>query len=143
MVGIFCFPPTFQGSSPTPSTGQLLAVTWSDNITRLIGADSNKVIHQIHASSQKKDQDTRVTCLGWGVNFTDPKGVKTQIESSPNSSLDEFLSQAVPPSTPGFIADLPAELALIDVDVTLPKLSVLPSGGKEYVYSTIQCRERS
>jgi anaphase-promoting complex subunit 4 len=122
--------------------GQLLAVTWSDNITRLIGADSSKVIHQIHASSQR-DQDTRVTCLGWGVNFTDPKGVKTQVESSPNSSLDEYLSQAVPPSAPGFIADLPAELALIDVDVSLPKLSVLPSGGKEYVYPATQCRERS
>ncbi|KAI9783357.1 MAG: hypothetical protein M1839_003891 [Geoglossum umbratile] len=110
--------------------GQLLAVTWSDNVTRLIGADSSKTIHQIHASSQK-DQTSRVACLGWGVNFTDPKGVKAQIESRSNSSLDEYLSQSAQANMPGFIADLPAELALTDVDITIPKLSILPSGGKD------------
>ncbi|KAI9766935.1 MAG: hypothetical protein M1840_006232 [Geoglossum simile] len=110
--------------------GQLLAVTWSDSVTRLIGADSSKTIHQIHASPHR-DQDSRVTCLGWGVNFTDPKGVKAQIESRSNSSLDEYLSQSAQASTPGFVADLPAELALTDVDMTIPKLSILPSGGKD------------
>ncbi|KAH0543232.1 hypothetical protein FGG08_002396 [Glutinoglossum americanum] len=110
--------------------GQLLAVTWSDSVTRLIGADSSKIIHQIHTSSEK-DQNARVTCLGWGVNFTDPKGARAQIESRPNSSLDEFLGQNAQASVSGFIADLPAELALTDVDVTIPRLSVLPSGGKD------------
>ncbi|KAH0551523.1 hypothetical protein GP486_007262 [Trichoglossum hirsutum] len=133
---IFDFPLIFQDSSLTPSTGQLLAVTWSDNITRLIGADSSKVIHQIHVSPQNS-QDARVTCLGWGMSFTDPKGTRTHIESIPNTSLDEFLSQAVPPSASGFVADLPTELALVDIDVSLPKLSVLPSGGKdEEVFSS-------
>jgi anaphase-promoting complex subunit 4 len=113
-----------------PPPGQLLAVTWNDNITRLIGADSSKIIHQIHALPQN-DQNTRVTCLGWGVNFTDPKGVRAQIESSSGSSLDTFLGQTVQASVSGFIADLPVELALTDVDATMPKLSVLPSGGKE------------
>ena len=69
------------------------------------------------------------------MNFTDPKGVKAQIQSSSNSSLDEYLSQSAQANMPGFIADLPAELALTDVDVTIPKLSILPSGGKECVVS--------
>ena len=34
---------------------------------------------------------------------------------------------------PGAVPDLPKELALLDIENTLPKLSVLPSVGREYV----------
>jgi anaphase-promoting complex subunit 4 len=84
-------------------------------------------VHQIKPPARTG----QVTCLGWGLNFTDLKAVKAKIDSGPDVTLDDILSQAVNLQQPGLIPDLPAELAIIDMESSLPKLSILPSGGKD------------
>ncbi|KFY33809.1 hypothetical protein V495_08259 [Pseudogymnoascus sp. VKM F-4514 (FW-929)] len=104
--------------------GQLIAIAWSDGTVRLIGAESNKTVHQITVS---KEEDTEVTCLAW-TSY-----------SAASKSLGDILSEAGPlwkDSTGGDLKgknaqllDLPRDLAAIDIESSLPKLSVLPSGG--------------
>lgn len=94
---------------------------------RLIGAESNKTVHQITVS---EEEDTEVTCLAW-TSY-----------SAASKSLGDILSEAGPlwkDSTGGGLKgknaqllDLPRDLAAIDIESSLPKLSVLPSGGTTY-----------
>ena len=71
-----------------------------------------------------------MTCLGWGVNFTNSQEAQARIDASENT-LDDLLGHTLRAHVPGAAPDLPRELALLDVESTLPKLSPLPSGGKE------------
>lgn len=108
------------------STGQLIAVAWSDGTVRLIGAESNKTVHQVTVS----EEDTEVTCLAW-TSY-----------SAASKSLGDILAEASPlwkSATGGGakgksaqLLDLPRDLAAIDIESSLPKLSVLPSGGTTY-----------
>ena len=113
-------------------------MAWSDSTIRLINTDSSRIIHQIELGpgSLKSDswgrlsqhQDT--TCLGWGLNFTDSVDVRARIDAS-GATLDDFLSHASLASTHESFSDLPKELTVLDIEPTLPKLSILPSAGKE------------
>ncbi|KAL5354579.1 hypothetical protein ACLOAV_000668 [Pseudogymnoascus australis] len=104
--------------------GQLIAIAWSDGTVRLIGAESNKTVHQVTVS---EEEDTEVTCLAW-TSY-----------SAASKSLGDILAEASPlwksatgGGTKGKSAqllDLPRDLAAIDIESSLPKLSVLPSGG--------------
>ncbi|OBT53580.1 hypothetical protein VE04_05467, partial [Pseudogymnoascus sp. 24MN13] len=104
--------------------GQLIAIAWSDGTVRLIGAESNKTVHQITVS---EEEDTEVTCLAWTTY------------SATSQSLGDILSEAGSlwkDATEGGLKgksaqllDLPRDLAAIDIESSLPKLSVLPSGG--------------
>ncbi|KAI9827716.1 MAG: hypothetical protein M1832_004205 [Thelocarpon impressellum] len=107
--------------------GQLLAVAWSDNAVRLINADSSKVVHQIDTAAE--DSST-LTCLGWAVNFTNSREVRARIDAS-EVTLDDILGRVAQEQALGTVPDLPRELALLDIESALPKLSVLPSAGKE------------
>lgn len=107
-------------------TGQLIAIAWSDVTVRLIGAESNKTVHQITVS---EEEDTEVTCLAWTTY------------SAASKSLGDILAEAGPwkDATVGGLKgknaqllDLPRDLAAIDIESSLPKLSVLPSGGTTY-----------
>jgi anaphase-promoting complex subunit 4 len=107
-------------------TGQLIAIAWSDGTVRLIGAESNKTVHQITVS---EEEDTEVTCLAWTTY------------SAASKSLGDILAEAGPwkDATVGGLKgksaqllDLPRDLAAIDIESSLPKLSVLPSGGTTY-----------
>lgn len=73
---------------------------------------------------------TDVTCLGWGVNFTDTAEARARVESS-GLSLDEVLSHVFLGQTNEAFPDLPRDLALLNIEDTLPKLSVLSSGTRE------------
>lgn len=75
-----------------------------------------------------------VTCLGWGVNFTDSKAAQKQLqESAGQISVDDLLTPGIHPSKAAAVlkADLPRELALIDIESSLPRLSTLPATGVE------------
>lgn len=83
---------------------------------RLYGAESSKTVHQIVTTTGG------VTCIGWVSNITDDGSSKFALDglnevgiSSPNSEK--------PPSL-----DLPRDLALIDIEASMVKLSVLPAG---------------
>ncbi|KZF19733.1 hypothetical protein L228DRAFT_271053 [Xylona heveae TC161] len=108
--------------------GQLLAVAWSDQITRLISSDSGKVVHQLDFSAEG---GSHVTCIGWGTNLTDLKagmGGETKTNRHP---LEEVLGEAAKRHMRDLESDLPRELALLDIESSLPKLSILPSAGKD------------
>ncbi|KFY87731.1 hypothetical protein V500_06804 [Pseudogymnoascus sp. VKM F-4518 (FW-2643)] len=104
--------------------GQLIAIAWSDGTVRLIGAESNKTVHQITIS---EEEDTEVTCLAW-TSY-----------SAASKSLGDILAEAGPlwkdatgsgaKGKSAQLLDLPRDLAAIDIESSLPKLSVLPSGG--------------
>ena len=51
----------------------------------------------------------------------------------PDESLDELLKGLGKTTAPDEVPDLPADLAFLDVESLLPKLSPLALGGAEYV----------
>lgn len=74
--------------------------------------------------------------LGWGINFTDGYGTERKLrEAAGQLSVEDLLSMDQQPSKAASLlkADLPRELALLDVESSLPRLSTLPSTGAEYV----------
>ena len=111
----------------TGRPGQLLAVAWSDNVVRLVNADSSKVVQQIDTLA---GPEGRVSCLGWAVNFTSSREARARIAAS-GHDLDDLLRHAPAGNDAGQVPDLPRDLARLDIQGTLPKLSILPSGGRE------------
>ncbi|KAE8377835.1 putative anaphase-promoting complex component Cut20/Apc4 [Aspergillus bertholletiae] len=118
------------------NNGHLLAVACADNTIRIISAYSGKTVHHYPAYEGQNDVDrsVRVTCLGWGANFTDSKATQQQLkEAAGQISVEDLLSSDVHPSKAAALlkADLPRELALLDIESSLPKLSTLPATGSD------------
>ncbi|KAI2791078.1 hypothetical protein POX_c03933 [Penicillium oxalicum] len=116
--------------------GRLLAVACGDGSVRILSAYSGKTVHHYHSQEQKDDEPplSKVTCLGWGINFTDSKAAQKHLQNAAGHiSVDDLLSSGLNPSKAAAIlkADLPRELALLDIESSLPKLSVLPATGAE------------
>lgn len=91
-----------------------------------------------NADEEASDPDakpvSKVTCLGWGVNFTDSKAAqKHLLDSAGQVDVEDLLAPGVHPSKAAAMlkADLPRELALLDIESSLPKLSTLPATGAE------------
>lgn len=130
-------------------TGHLLAVACADNTIRIISSYSGKTVHhypayqQLQQGAGDEDEDenpaataqpAKVTCLGWGINFTDSKGAQRYLHDAAGQiSVQDLLAPDVHPSKAAALlkADLPRELALLDVESSLPKLSTLPATGSE------------
>ena len=70
---------------------------------------------------------SQVCCLGWGINFVDTNKAAEQVKTS----LVDIISRNPQTQAVDIPPDLPLELALIDVETSLPKLSPLSSGGIE------------
>ena len=121
--------------------GQILAVAFNDNSLRLFNAYSGKAVHRLAGNFDSK---SLVSCLGWGVNFTDSKTTRLQLhESSGTLCLDDLLTHSHPAASLEHLkANLPRELALLDIESSLPKLSTLPSTGDEYDLHCISLRAR-
>lgn len=100
--------------------GQLLAIAWSDGSVRLVGAESTKVVHQFSTG----DETSGITCMGWASNFTGRKA-----STSKRDAIDIAISKVNGISKEKTVLDLPRDLALIDIETSLPKLSVLAAGG--------------
>ena len=128
--------------SPTPSStwlsvceGRLLAVADENASIFLIDARTGKITHQIDCS---KCSRAPVCCLGWSLSVTDPYGTKQLVEQLRDRvNLDELLDRGTSQIDAELPTDLPAELASLDVDGILPKLSVLQPSGKEYVDTAV------
>ncbi|PGH35384.1 anaphase-promoting complex subunit 4 [[Emmonsia] crescens] len=130
-------------------SGHLLAVVCSDNIIRILSAYSGKTVHQLPcgpslASSSIASVPTSspvspvgpapcVSCLGWGMNFTDGKSaLKSLQDAEGRLTVDDLLSTEMQLSKIAQLkADLPRELAMLDMERSLPKLSTLPSTGND------------
>ncbi|OOQ87762.1 anaphase-promoting complex component Cut20/Apc4 [Penicillium brasilianum] len=122
--------------------GRLLAVACGDGSVRIISAYSGKTVHHYQAFEENKEesamtdqkQSPKVTCLGWGINFTDSKAAQKHLHGAAGQiSVEDLLTPGIHPSKAAAIlkADLPRELALLDIESSLPKLSTLPATGAE------------
>ncbi|CAP79181.1 Pc06g01880 [Penicillium rubens Wisconsin 54-1255] len=126
--------------------GHLLAVACGDGSLRIISSYTGKTVHHYQTYQGKEEQPNpknptpKAMCVGWGVNFTDSKAAQRHLhESAGQLSVDDLLSPGVYPSKAGAMlkADLPRELALLDIESSLPKLSTLPAtGGEDDVFSS-------
>lgn len=112
-----------------PTLGLILAVAFSNSFVYLTNAHTGKLMHQIdfraHANSQ-------ICCLGWGLNYGDVLTLRTTFEKAgAELSLDNLLDQRNKGAKSHLPSDLPGDLAYLDIEQVLPRLSPLLSGGKE------------
>ncbi len=105
-------------------SGQLLAIGWSDGSIRLVGVESSKIVHQFTVA----EQTSGITCIGWASNITNRTSSSMNGEGKVRSWL-EILAGDSELSGNQILLDLPRELSMIDVEVSLPKLSILASAG--------------
>ena len=109
--------------------GQSLAAAYDDSSLSLTNAHTGKVVHQIDCSAYSKSQ---ICCLGWGINFTDGNKIGLELHKSKDKvALEDTISQNSRVKSMDTVSDLPLDLALLDVEASLPKLSPLSSGGIE------------
>lgn len=87
------------------------------------------MVHQIDCTAYSKSQ---ICCLGWGINFTDGNKVGLHFDKLKDKvTLDDMISHNPRVESMGAVSDLSLDLALLDVEASLPKLSTLSSGGIE------------
>lgn len=121
------------GGFAKPLQGQLLAVAFSNGFLHLTSSHTGKVTHQIDCSTYSTSQ---ICCLGWGVSFIDSPSLSKQLESLRDKlTLNDVISGNPQIDSLDTLPDLPLDLAFLDVENLLPKLSPLSSGGIEYVLS--------
>jgi anaphase-promoting complex subunit 4 len=94
---------------------------------RLVGAESSKVVHQFVAASD--DQEiSGVTCMGWKSNSIG-KNVPRKSSKADTSTWEDLLKDGSNSFDRESFLNLPRDLSLLDIEPSLPKLSVLPGGG--------------
>lgn len=109
--------------------GQMLAVADSDSTVSLISAQTGKSVHQVLYPNHPK---SRICCLGWGMNFTDPKNTRARLDNLRiDVSSDDALNSSSHTSGTDHPLDLPNDLAFLDIEEVLPRLSTLPASGRE------------
>jgi anaphase-promoting complex subunit 4 len=101
----------------------LLAIAWSDGSVRLVGAESSKIVHQFSTGSSISG----VTCMGWTSNLAKKKSSLKQEKNA--QTWQGIFSKDGYYSKNKMALNLPRDLALIDIETSLPKLSVLAGGG--------------
>nr|XP_036584808.1 anaphase-promoting complex component cut20 apc4 [Colletotrichum truncatum]KAF6794458.1 anaphase-promoting complex component cut20 apc4 [Colletotrichum truncatum] len=109
-------------SAPVPQA--FLAVGWSDGYVRLMGLENNKAAHHIRVGGDSTTAP-RITHIGWSRN------VVGKIQASHQQTGPQVWKKLIPeewdlPGKPAPL-DLPRELAFLEVDSALPKISPLPT----------------
>lgn len=100
------------------SPGQFLAIGWSDGCVRLMGLETNKTVHQIHVC---EPVEAKITHIGWADISITRKTSKVnvgKIQSLQEDGVRDIQAK---------IRDLPEELAFLEIDTALPKISPLPA----------------
>ena len=90
-----------------------------------VGPNTTNLVNWDRLSRQQE-----ATCVGWGLTFIESAEIRARVQAA-GVSLDDVLGHASIERAQESFADLPKELTLLDIEGTLPKLSPLPSGGKE------------
>lgn len=118
-----------RGSHVNYIEGQSLAVALSNQILSLTNCHTGKVIQRVDCSTFSQSQ---VCCLGWGVILTERESLSQQIEKLMSKvDLDGVISRNPQLKALDALADLPKDLAFLEVEAALPKLSPLSAGGIE------------
>lgn len=109
--------------------GRFIALGTSDGVVRLLNVmNAGKVVHCLAPSCGDAANPSGLSCLAWAVNFGDAKGLLGK--ETKDLAIDELLSLGAGKDAMTKIkADLPRELACgIDVETSIPELSLLPPG---------------
>ncbi|KAL8733148.1 MAG: hypothetical protein Q9166_002340 [cf. Caloplaca sp. 2 TL-2023] len=106
--------------------GQSLAVAFGNSVC-IASAQTGKIMHE-------KDYSTICTapicCLGWASNSTGIAAMRERMINLGGSvALDDLMTPTDETTNPQYAPDLPTELAFVDVECILPKLSTLPVSG--------------
>lgn len=131
------FGPKFESFDPNVCSGQL-AGAGSDNKIRIISSYRGKTVFNYPTIQADGDNTSKlkpdITSIGWCVHFTETKSAEGYLEDGKGRlSVDDLLAPETHLAKASVLlkADLPRELALLDVESSLPKLSLLPSTGSE------------
>lgn len=97
----------------------------------LVNTHTGGIVHKIEALAS---EETSIKCLEWGLSLSNPSAAKSRINSSVNGiTLETLIDHGFQGSTLDLPPDLPAELAGLDVEALLPKMSPLPVLNRELV----------
>ncbi|KAF2874139.1 anaphase-promoting complex, cyclosome, subunit 4-domain-containing protein [Massariosphaeria phaeospora] len=132
--------------------GQAIAVAWSDGFTDILSSETGKVIHKDLPPPITSSEAPRIQCMGWGLNFIDVdavkrrtglRTVKTDVASpgtgfgastteewdafKDGTSLEDFLQRQPDLQILDIAPDLPDQLAMMDIEMLLPKLPAIPA----------------
>ena len=109
--------------------GQVLAVALNNHDLFLTNSHTGKKVHQIDCSKYSK---SKISCVGWGVTFTESTSLSQRLQNSKDGvTLEDVISRNPSIRSIDAFPDLPLDLAFLDVEEVLPKLSPLSSGGIE------------
>ncbi|KAL1592388.1 hypothetical protein SLS60_011467 [Paraconiothyrium brasiliense] len=133
--------------------GAGLAVAWSDGCVDVLGVETGKVVHgNVKLPATKEGKQTRISFMGWGMNFIDADRVKKRTGEAkddkgqtkkgavhPNvpttqhwdgfkddTNLEDFLQRQPDFASLDLAPDLPDQLSMMDTESLLPKLPVIP-----------------
>ncbi|KAF2622501.1 hypothetical protein BU25DRAFT_402517, partial [Macroventuria anomochaeta] len=124
--------------------GKSIAVSWSDGKTDLVSSETGKVGLKDLDLPKKVSRDgsnSRVKCIGWGLNFIDVESVKSRTkkaargfdlstevwdEAKDGADVEDFLQRQPDIHAVDCAPDLPDQLAVMDVETLLPKLPAIP-----------------
>ncbi|KAK6077182.1 Anaphase-promoting complex subunit 4 [Seiridium cupressi] len=114
--------------------GEFLAVGWSDGVVRLMGFENSKAVHQIPICEAG---EAKISCIGWARNQA---GKRAPARANSHPSWQGLSLEGLNLGEKKGKPDLPRELAFLEVETALPKLSPLPasggSGDDMYVFTT-------
>ena len=106
-----------------------MALAYSDQSLSFTDVQSGKVVHHIDCSNYST---SKICCLGWGFNFIETYKVIEQIKGAKGKlTLRDVIDHNPKTKAIENVADLPLDLAFLDVEASLPKLSPLSTGGIE------------
>ncbi|MCJ1435652.1 hypothetical protein MMC27_005027 [Xylographa pallens] len=115
--------------------GQILAISYSDSSVSLISAQTGKSVHQVQ---YREHSESKISCLGWGLNYTDAEETRARLDNlNIDIGPDDPLNSGSQPLDAERPLDLPNDLAFLDVEDVLPRLSILPAtGGDDGIFSS-------
>jgi anaphase-promoting complex subunit 4 len=95
----------------------------------LVSAQTGRSVHQINFD---KTSTAQISKLYWSLNVTEAASLRARVKGSVSTiDLGKVFTKDVPGLKSSATVDLPRELAFLDVESILPKLSTLPAGVKE------------
>lgn len=130
--------------------GQAIAVAWSDGLTDVLSAETGKVIHPNVPAPSTGTETARIQCIGWGLNFIDVESVKRRTglreqkkkgntrvaldavttedwdAFKDDTTIEDYLERQPDFQALDIAPDLPDQLAMLDRESLLPKLSPIP-----------------
>ena len=109
--------------------GRLLAVGYDNGILLLVNTHTGGIVQKLQIT---KTEESSIRYLAWGLSLTDPSITRHQIQAGNSKvTLENLLDQGFRGNTLEIPPDLPAELAALDVETLLPKMSPIPAMSRE------------